>query len=194
MKWITLCLALAGLSTAAHAALQPAMSMIPDGARTEYMQLAQMQCPPPYVRNAAGQCICPPSRICRPLTICALPKVIDPKTGACICPAGTVLTANGGCVRCPPPRTIDARTGACVCPPGTHLSPVAANLCVPDNCPPPRVMNAAGQCVCPPGTHQAAAANICIPDCPPGQTVGPNGQCACPSGMHPNPNGVCVTN
>lgn len=56
-----------------------------------------------------------------------------------------------------------------------------------NQCPPPKVMNAAGACVCPPGTHQGAtAANVCEPDskCPPPKVMDPNGRCMCPAGTH----------
>ncbi len=86
MKWLVLCLAVAGLSTGA---------------------LAQNQCPPPKVVNAAGACVCPSgthegaaaANVCVPDT-CPSPQVKDAKTGACVCPSPRTMAANGRCV-CP---------------------------------------------------------------------------------------------
>ena len=74
MKWIALCVALAGLSTAA---------------------MAQTACPPPKVLNVAGACVCPPgthqaaaANICIANVTCPPPKVLN-AAGACVCPPGT---------------------------------------------------------------------------------------------------------
>ena len=192
MKWIALCLALAGLWSTAQASTPPAMSPIPESSYAslpgELVQLAQVQCLPPKVLNAAGACVCPAGVNCNTTPPCPPPKVVDPKTGACVCPPGTFLTANGACIRCPPPKVFDPKTGACVCPPGTF--PTASGQCV--RCPPPKVFDSkTGACVCPPGTFQSAASNQCL-SCPPPKII-QNGQCVCPPGTRPNPlNGQCV--
>ena len=116
MKWIVVCLALAGMSSGA---------------------LAQTNCPPPKVMTAAAGCVCPkgthPSpaaaNVCVPNQTCPAPKVLN-AAGACVCPPGTHQAAVANiCVSdCKAPKVMDA-TGKCVCPPGTHQAAVA-NICV----------------------------------------------------------------
>ncbi len=190
MKWLTLCLAVAGLSTVAYAAPQPAMSTIPQAQRGDYVQLAQNTCPPPKVIDPkTGACICPPGVACTPP--CPPPKVLN-AAGQCVCPPGTYQTQTAKiCIKCQTPKIVNP-AGQCVCPPGTI--PTARGQCV--KCPPPKVVGPNGQCICPPGTHQSAAANICIPNCPPPKVMNAAGQCVCPPGTHPSPvaANLCVKN
>ena len=133
MKWIALCLALAGLGSLASAAVPGAPVRLP---ALRDVELAQVQCPPP--------------------------KMIDPATGACICPAGVACAPNS----CPPPKVMGAN-GQCVCPPAT-----TAAGCMPPKCPPPKVMNADGRCVCPPGSAMNPLGE-CVRPCPPGMPRDP---------------------
>jgi uncharacterized membrane protein YgcG len=69
-------------------------------------------CPPPQILNADGVCVCPP------------PLVMNPATGKCGCPEGTVLEGKE-CVtirkQCLPPQVMNPATGQCGCPEGTVL-------------------------------------------------------------------------
>lgn len=115
MKWIAVCLAIAGLGT---------------------VSCAEPRCPPPMVSYTPGHCVCPTGTHASPaapnvcVAICQPPKVVN-AAGACVCPAGThqsPLAVNVCVSNCPPPKKMDV-TGKCVCPPGTHEAAAAA-VCV----------------------------------------------------------------
>ena len=155
------------------------------------------ECPPGYVKNAAGECV--------------------PTTGGGGCPPGYVRNAEGVCEPvddgCPPGQ--HKVNGVCVpvdgCPPGQHLE---NGECVPDEqgCPPGyRLLN--GVCVptgddiddgCPAGQHKengVCVTNECTldSDCPEGY-ICVNGVCLptketeidpCPKGYYLK-DGLCI--
>jgi len=118
---------------------------------------AVQSCQPPQMLNAAGICVCPP------------PLVMNPATGQCGCPEGTVLRGRE-CVRpivCKPPQVLNPAGTACVCPP-------------------PLVMNpATGQCGCPEGTVLQGKECVRQVKCPRGTTL--RGQQCVPSGQGGSP-------
>ncbi|OGI06825.1 MAG: hypothetical protein A3F80_01200 [Candidatus Melainabacteria bacterium RIFCSPLOWO2_12_FULL_35_11] len=128
--------------------------------------------------NAQNICSCQAGQTytttgCTASITCTLPKVLDPVTSTCICPAGQIQDpANpNNCitqVTCTLPKVLDPATSTCICPAGQVQDPNNSNNCVTQvSCTYPKVPDTAtNTCQCPTGRS-------------PDSVIG----CTCPSGQ-----------